>query len=38
MPFLIERFVRNPLLDPKAKPTVPDGISKQKGVPVSRHT
>ena len=25
MPFLIERFVRNPLLDPKAKPTVPDG-------------
>jgi predicted TIM-barrel fold metal-dependent hydrolase len=25
MPFLIERFTRNPLLDPKAKPTVPDG-------------
>jgi predicted TIM-barrel fold metal-dependent hydrolase len=25
MPFLIERFVRNPLLDPKAKGTVPDG-------------
>jgi len=25
MPFLIERFVRNPLLDAKAKPTVPDG-------------
>jgi predicted TIM-barrel fold metal-dependent hydrolase len=25
MPFLIERFVRNPLLDPNAKPTVPDG-------------
>ncbi|CCE01105.1 amidohydrolase family protein [Bradyrhizobium sp. STM 3809] len=25
MPFLIERFVRNPLLDPKAKPTVPEG-------------
>jgi predicted TIM-barrel fold metal-dependent hydrolase len=25
MPFLIERFVRNPLLDPKAKQTVPDG-------------
>ncbi len=25
MPFLIERFVRNPLLDPKAKPAVPDG-------------
>jgi predicted TIM-barrel fold metal-dependent hydrolase len=25
MPFLIERFVRNPLLDPKAKATVPDG-------------
>jgi predicted TIM-barrel fold metal-dependent hydrolase len=25
MPFLIERFVRNPSLDPKAKATVPDG-------------
>lgn len=25
MPFLIERFVRHPLLDPTAKPTVPDG-------------
>jgi 6-methylsalicylate decarboxylase len=25
MPFLIERFVRHPLLDPKAKATVPDG-------------
>ena len=25
MPFLIERFVRNPLLDPKAKGAVPDG-------------
>ena len=25
MPFLIERFVRNPLLDPKAKLAVPDG-------------
>ena len=25
MPFLIERFVRNPRLDPMAKPTVPDG-------------
>ena len=25
MPFLIERFVRNPLLDPNAKATVPDG-------------
>jgi predicted TIM-barrel fold metal-dependent hydrolase len=25
MPFLIERFVRNPLVDPKAKATVPDG-------------
>jgi 6-methylsalicylate decarboxylase len=25
MPFLIERFVRHPLIDPKAKPTVPDG-------------
>jgi 6-methylsalicylate decarboxylase len=25
MPFLIERFVRNPLLDPRAKPTVPEG-------------
>jgi predicted TIM-barrel fold metal-dependent hydrolase len=25
MPFLIERFVRNPLLVPSAKPTVPDG-------------
>ncbi len=25
MPFLIERFVRNPLLVPKAKATVPDG-------------
>ena len=25
MPFLIERFVRNPLLDPKAKAAVPDG-------------
>jgi predicted TIM-barrel fold metal-dependent hydrolase len=25
MPFLIERFVRNPLLDPKAKASVPDG-------------
>jgi len=25
MPFLIERFVRNPLLDPKAKETVPEG-------------
>ena len=25
MPFLIERFIRNPMLDPKAKPTVPDG-------------
>jgi len=25
MPFLIERFVRNPLLDPKAKANVPDG-------------
>ncbi len=25
MPFLIERFVRNPLLDPKARPAVPDG-------------
>jgi 6-methylsalicylate decarboxylase len=25
MPFLIERFVRNPLLDPKAKGTTPDG-------------
>jgi predicted TIM-barrel fold metal-dependent hydrolase len=25
MPFLIERFVRNPMLDPKAKDTVPDG-------------
>jgi predicted TIM-barrel fold metal-dependent hydrolase len=25
MPFLIERFVRNPLLEPAAKPTVPDG-------------
>ena len=25
MPFLIERFVRNPLLVPNAKPTVPEG-------------
>jgi predicted TIM-barrel fold metal-dependent hydrolase len=25
MPFLIERLVRHPTLDPKAKPTVPDG-------------
>lgn len=25
MPFLIERFVRNPLLEPKAKASVPDG-------------
>lgn len=25
MPFLIERFIRNPLLVPNAKPTVPDG-------------
>ena len=25
MPFLIERFVRNPLLEPGAKPTVPEG-------------
>jgi predicted TIM-barrel fold metal-dependent hydrolase len=25
MPFLIERFVRNPLLQPSAKPTVPEG-------------
>jgi hypothetical protein len=25
MPFLIERFVRNPLLDPNAKATVPEG-------------
>ena len=25
MPFLIERFVRNPLLDPEAKATVPEG-------------
>jgi 6-methylsalicylate decarboxylase len=25
MPFLIERFVRNPMLDPRAKGTVPDG-------------
>ncbi|QUS38585.1 amidohydrolase [Tardiphaga alba] len=25
MPFLIERFVRNPMLDPKAKGSVPDG-------------
>jgi 6-methylsalicylate decarboxylase len=25
MPFLIERFVRNPLLEPSAKPTVPEG-------------
>ena len=25
MPFLVERLVRHPLLDPKAKPTVPDG-------------
>jgi len=25
MPFLIERFVRNPLLDPKARQTVPEG-------------
>jgi 6-methylsalicylate decarboxylase len=25
MPFLIERFVRNPLLDPNAKGTVPEG-------------
>lgn len=25
MPFLIERFVRQPLIEPKAKPTVPDG-------------
>jgi 6-methylsalicylate decarboxylase len=25
MPFLIERFVRHPVLEPKAKPTVPDG-------------
>jgi predicted TIM-barrel fold metal-dependent hydrolase len=25
MPFLIERFVRNPLVNPKAKATVPDG-------------
>jgi len=25
MPFLIERFVRNPLVDPKAKASVPDG-------------
>jgi predicted TIM-barrel fold metal-dependent hydrolase len=25
MPFLIERFVRHPLIEPKAKPTVPDG-------------
>jgi predicted TIM-barrel fold metal-dependent hydrolase len=25
MPFLIERFVRNPLLNPNAKATVPDG-------------
>jgi predicted TIM-barrel fold metal-dependent hydrolase len=25
MPFLIERFVRNPLLVPNARPTVPDG-------------
>jgi 6-methylsalicylate decarboxylase len=25
MPYLIERFVRHPLIEPKAKPTVPDG-------------
>jgi 6-methylsalicylate decarboxylase len=25
MPFLIERLVRHPIIDPKAKPTVPDG-------------
>jgi 6-methylsalicylate decarboxylase len=25
MPFLIERFIRHPLLEPKAKATVPDG-------------
>jgi predicted TIM-barrel fold metal-dependent hydrolase len=25
MPFLIERFVRNPVLDPNARATVPDG-------------
>ena len=25
MPFLIERFVRNPLLEPNVKPTVPEG-------------
>jgi predicted TIM-barrel fold metal-dependent hydrolase len=25
MPFLIERFVRNPMLDPRAKSTVPEG-------------
>jgi predicted TIM-barrel fold metal-dependent hydrolase len=25
MPFLIERLIRHPLLEPKAKPTVPDG-------------
>jgi 6-methylsalicylate decarboxylase len=25
MPFVIERFVRHPQIDPKAKPTVPDG-------------
>ncbi len=25
MPFLIERFVRNPILNPKVKATVPDG-------------
>jgi predicted TIM-barrel fold metal-dependent hydrolase len=25
MPFLIERFVRHPQLEPKYKPTVPDG-------------
>jgi 6-methylsalicylate decarboxylase len=25
MPMLLDRFVRNPLLDPNAKPTVPDG-------------
>jgi 6-methylsalicylate decarboxylase len=25
MPFLIERFVRHPLIDPKVKPAVPDG-------------
>src|SRR3984957_18233399 len=32
MPFLIERFVRNPLLEPSAKPTVPEGtLAELKG-------